>query len=313
MNSNRPEVSIVIPVFNAKETLKILTARIKAAMDLQKRSFELILVNDGSSDSSWDQIQELAREYAFVRGIDLMRNYGQHNALLCGIREAKSDIIVTMDDDLQHPPETIHILLETLEQGYDVVYGAPITEKHGLFRDTASLLTKIALRNVMKVEGARHVSAYRAFRTYLRESFAGFQGSTVSIDVLLSWGTANFSHVKVDHRERISGASHYTLRKLIQHAMNMMTGYSTLPLRISSGIGFVFTIFGFIVFLYAVIRYLIQGGVVPGFTFLASLITIFSGAQLFALGIIGEYLARMHFRLMDKPSYAVKSKVEYDQ
>jgi hypothetical protein len=116
----------------------------------------------------------------------------------------------------------------------------------------------------------------------------------------------------VPHRPRTIGQSNYSFKTLLQHASNMMTGYSTLPLRISSGIGFVFTLFGIGVFLYTLIRYLIYGGLVPGFTFLASLIAIFSGAQLFALGILGEYIARMHYRLMDKPSYTVESKEGFD-
>jgi len=313
MAKSNADISIVIPVYNSEETLEPLCEQIKAVMERDNRPFELILVNDGSSDSSWEKIQALVQAHEFVRGINLMRNYGQHNALLCGLREAKSEITLTMDDDLQHPPEEIHLLLEKLDQGYDVVYGTPKVEQHGLFRDVASIVTKIALRSVMNVESARHVSAFRAFRTDLRDAFANFQGSTVSIDVLLSWGTTRFAHIKVEHHERAAGTSHYTFRKLLQHTMNMLTGYSTLPLRISSAVGFILTVFGILILLYAVIRFLIQGGVVPGFTFLASVIAIFSGAQLFALGIMGEYLARMHFRLMDKPSYAIKSKTAHDE
>lgn len=305
------EISIVVPVYNAKDSLQALTTKIRDEMMQQSRTFELILVNDGSADTSWEVIQDLANDFEFVKGFNLMRNYGQHNALLCGIRQAQYPIIITMDDDLQHPPETIFILLEKLDQGYDVVYGTPTQEKHGVWRDLASVLTKIALQSVMNINTARYVSAYRAFRTNLREAFINFQGSNVAIDVLLSWGTSRFGYVKVKHNERNFGKSNYTFRKLLLHAMNMMTGYSTLPLRISSAIGFGLTIFGLAILLYAVIRYIVQGGVVPGFTFLTSMIAIFSGAQLFTLGIIGEYLARMHFRLMDKPGYAIKGKTEH--
>ena len=308
-----PSLSIVVPVYCAEKTLDTLVDQLVKTLPALTNQYEIILVNDGSKDNSWQLIEDLAQKNPFITGINLMRNYGQHNALLCGIRAAKHEIIITMDDDLQHPPETIHFLLEKMEEGYDVVYGSPINEQHGLLRDAASMTTKIVMQNMMNVDTARYVSAYRAFRTQLRDSFANYQGSTVSIDVLLTWGTNRFGYVKVEHHSRYAGESHYTFRKLVSHAMNMITGFSTIPLRISSGIGFFFTLFGVVVFLYALLRYLISGGsTVPGFTFLASVIAIFSGAQLFALGIMGEYLARMHFRLMDKPSYAVKDKVEHE-
>ena len=153
----------------------------------------------------------------------------------------------------------------------------------------------------MGAETARHVSAFRAFRTRLRDAFATYRGPYVSIDVLLTWGTTRFSHLTVRHEPRAMGASNYTIRKLVTHAFNMMTGFSTLPLQIASVIGFLFTFLGFLILLYVLISYLTNGAVVPGFAFLASIIAIFSGAQLFALGIIGEYLARMHFRSHGSP------------
>jgi len=131
----------------------------------------------------------------------------------------------------------------------------------------------------------------------------------VSIDVLLTWATTRFAAVTVEHHPRRVGQSAYTLRKLITHALNMMTGFSTLPLQLASLIGFGFTVFGLLVLAYVIGRFAINGGSVPGFPFLASIVAIFSGAQLFALGIIGEYLARAHFRLMDKPAYTVRLTV----
>jgi hypothetical protein len=240
---------------------------------------------------------ELAGRYSWIRPINLMRNYGQHNALLCGIRAAGYEVIVTMDDDLQHPPEEIPKLLEELAGGYDVVYGTPAQEQHGLGRDFASWVTKLALQNVMGAEVARKVSAFRVFRAEVARAFAHYRGAFVSIDVLLTWGTNRFSTRAVRHDARKEGASGYTFRKLVTHAVNMMTGFSTVPLQFASLVGFLFTLFGIAVLVYVLGRYLVYGGSVPGFPFLASIIALFSGAQLFALGIMGEYLARMHFRL----------------
>ena len=297
-------VSVVIPVYNSEQSLDALIAELLPVLRGLGTPFEVILVNDGSRDGSWNRVRALAGEHSEIQGIRLMRNFGQHNALLCGIREARYDAIVTMDDDLQHPPREIPRLLAGLT-GADVVYGTPSQEPHELWRGIASRVTKRALQSVMGADTARKVSAFRAFRTGLREGFRDYRGPFLSIDVLLTWTTTRFAAVEVELRPRELGRSNYTFRQLLVHAVNMMTGFSVLPLQLASLTGFVFTLFGVGVFAYVVGRYLIQGTSVAGFPFLASIIAIFSGAQLFALGIIGEYLARMHFRMMERPTYAV--------
>lgn len=299
-------VSVVIPVYNSAPGLRALLSRLMAALDQLGIVNEIVLVNDGSHDESWEHIVAMSSRGERVRGINLMRNYGQHNALLAGIRAARYDVIVTMDDDLQNPPEEIPQLLARLGEGYDVVYGTPRHEQHGLWRDLASQVTKLALQSAMGAETARQVSAFRAFHTQLRDAFAAYQGPFVSIDVLLTWATTRFASVPVRHDARQMGRSNYTLRKLITHALNMMTGFSTLPLQLASMVGFAFTCLGALLLLFVLGRYFMEGGSVPGFPFLASIIALFSGAQLFALGIIGEYLARMHFRMMERPAYTVR-------
>src|SRR5262249_28938981 len=159
----------------------------------------------------------------------------------CGIRSAKYDIIVTLDDDLQNPPEEIPRLLELLRAGADVVYGTPEKETHGFLRDMASLLTKFALQSAIGADTARKVSAFRAFRTHLREAFASYAGPHVSIDVLLTWGSKKFTSLRVRNDPREIGVSNYTTSKLVAHALNMMTGFSTKPLQVASIIGFCFT------------------------------------------------------------------------
>lgn len=300
---------MVVPVYNSAGSLRTLVERLDRVLVEHCDPYEVILVNDGSRDESWGVVEELCRRFPFVRGVDLMRNYGQHSALLAGIRAAHYETIVTMDDDLQHPPEEIPHLLRRLADGYDVVYGTPGRERHGVWRRVASRLTKRVLQRAMGAETARLVSAFRAFRTTVREAFASYQGEFVSIDVLLTWGAARFAAVEVRHDPRQVGLSNYTPLKLATHALDMMTGFSTWPLRVASVVGFGFTLFGIGVLVYVVGRYLVQGGGVPGFPFLASVIAIFSGAQLFALGIIGEYLARIHFRSMQRPPYVIRADV----
>ncbi len=300
-------ISVIVPVYRSEAILPELVRRLEPVLVAIAGDFELVLVNDCSPDRSWDVICDLASQHSWIRPINLMRNYGQHNALLCGIREANYDVIVTMDDDLQHPPEEIPKLLEKLASGYDVVYGTPEQQQHGLRRDFASWVTKLALQNVMGAEIARQVCAFRAFNSQVAKAFEHYEGSFVSIDVLLTWGTNRFTSTPVEHRPRALGTSGYTFRKLFTHTMNMMTGFSTMPLQVASLIGFVFTLFGLFVLGYVGVRYLTHGDPVPGFPFLASIVALFSGAQLFALGIIGEYLARMHFRSMQKPPYVARN------
>ena len=304
-----PRISVVVPVYNSAVILPMLVEELHAVLPRCAKEFELILVNDASLDMSWHVITELASQRGWIRGFNLMRNAGQHNALLCGIRAARYEIIATIDDDLQNPPSEIPRLLAKLEEGFDVVYGTPEQEQHGLLRDLASQITKFVLQNAMGAEIARNISAFRIFRTQTREAFQHYRGPFVSIDVLLTWGTTRFAALQVRHESRRQGTSGYTMRKLIAHALNMMTGFSVLPLQLASMIGFVFTVFGVCALAFVLGRYLIQGNAVPGFAFLASIISIFSGAQLFALGIIGEYLSRMHFRSMDRPAYTVRATV----
>jgi undecaprenyl-phosphate 4-deoxy-4-formamido-L-arabinose transferase len=298
-------LSVVVPVYRSAASLPELHRRLTSVLEATVSRHEIVMVEDGGDDDSWSVIQRLAELDDRVRGIRMSRNYGQHNALLCGIRAARFELTVTLDDDLQNPPEEITKLVAAMNDDTDVVYGTPIVEQHGFLRDQSSRITKLALQSAMGVDVARNVSAFRLFRTRLREAFAAYRGPYVSVDVLLTWGTTRFAHIAVLHDPRRLGASSYTVRKLITHAFNMMTGFSTLPLQIASFVGFLFTIFGLAVLGYVLISYVTYGAAVPGFAFLASIIAIFSGAQLFALGIIGEYLARMHFRTMERPTYLV--------
>ncbi len=300
-------VSVVVPVHGGGDDLAELVGRVASVLGgAPERRWEVILINDGSPESCWNRIEDLARRHASVRGINLMRNYGQHNALLCGLRAALYGTTVTMDDDLQHPPEEIPRLLSRREDGWDVVYGTPAKQRQPFWRRLASMLIRIALAGAIGTARARRVSAFRAVRTECRRAFADFRGPFVSLDVLLSWATDRVTQVEVRHEARKSGTSGYGFWKLASHAADMMTGFSAWPLRLASVVGFGFTLFGLGILAYVIIRFLAAGGSVPGFPFLASIIAIFSGAQLFALGIIGEYLARMHFRSMERPVYVVR-------
>jgi glycosyltransferase involved in cell wall biosynthesis len=304
----KPNCSIVVPVYNSEETLPFLVNRLEHTLPEIADQFEVILVNDGSRDNSWDVILGLTSTYSWIHAINLMRNSGQHNALLCGIRAAKFEITITLDDDLQQPPEEIHRLLAKFNEGYDVVYGSPNKLPHEFWRNFSSKFTKRIMAYVMGIPNVINIGPFRVFRTDLRKAFAAYQSPNVIIDVLLSWATSKFAVTPVDEHPRMYGKSNYTFSKLVSAAFLVLTGFSTIPLRFASMLGFTITLFGVAVFLYVITRYILQGSL-PGFPFLASIITIFSGTQLFTLGIIGEYIASIFNRSTDRLPYVIKQEI----
>ena len=297
-------LSVVIPVYNGQDTVGELVERLGKVLPGLAGAYEVVLVCDGSPDDSWKVIEALAARYPWVIGIELMRNYGQHNALLCGVRAARYEVIVTMDDDLQHPPEEIPVMLAKLDEGFDVVFGVPKKLPHSWWRNLTSVITKKVVGYVMGYQSIRDISSYRVFRTHIRSAFADYRGPDLLLDVLLTWGTNRFGTVPVDENPRMVGSSNYNMRRLIKMALTLLTGYTTLPLRFASVVGFVFTALGIIMLVYLLVTYIILGSI-PGFSFLASTVIIFSGVQLFALGIIGEYLARIFDRSYGRPTYQV--------
>jgi glycosyltransferase involved in cell wall biosynthesis len=299
-------ISVVIPAYRSAASLPDLVNHLMRELPSITPEHEILLVNDASPDETWTVIKGLAADNANVEGINLLRNYGQHNALLAGVRAAKGSIIVTMDDDLQHRPDEIASLISALTEDVDLVYGYASTEEHVFWRNLASQFSKVALASALGIDVARRASAFRAFRSCLRDAFADNRDCSVALDVLLSWGTTRVAAVPVRMDERQHGRSNYTVRKLLTHALNLMTGYSTAPLRAVVYLGLVMAVFGLCVMAFVVGQYMIHGRTQPGFAFIASIVALFSGAQLAALGILGEYLGRVHFRTMGRPSYAVR-------
>ncbi len=299
-------VSVVVPVFCSDSSLRDLVTRIRKI--LEDRPFEIVLVDDGSPLETWFVVSELADTQECVVGIRLGRNSGQHSALLAGVRAARFPVIVTIDDDLQNPPEEIPKLLEVLNQGFDVVYGTPDRVAQRRWRRSSSLWTRTLMSTALGADNASKMSSFRAFRTDLRDGFEGNLGPAVSLDALLAWSTSKFGSTEVRHEPRKIGRSNYTFRKLLRFALDTATGYSTVPLQIALSLGLLTALFGFGVLIYVLARFIVMGGSIPGFPFLASIIAIFSGVQLVTLGIIGEYLARMHFRVMLKPTYVIAER-----
>jgi undecaprenyl-phosphate 4-deoxy-4-formamido-L-arabinose transferase len=301
-----PELSIVVPVYRSASTLPNLVDEIQDFLRSAGKTGEIILVNDGSPDDSGAVAAALARKHCNVVAVDLLKNGDQHLALLTGLKLTRAERIITMDDDLQHPPSQILPLLTKLEEGYDVVYGVPETKVHGLWRDFCSVGGKMLLRYILRIKHAEDTSAFRVMRRDVIRPFLDYDNFYVDIDALLSWVTNRFTSVRVQHRPRREGHSNYTFRALLQHTLKMILGFTTLPLRVASIVGFIFTVLGMLLLVYVLVNYFIYKSYVPGFAFLASTITLLSGAQLFALGILGEYFSIVHFRIMGRPGAFVR-------
>jgi undecaprenyl-phosphate 4-deoxy-4-formamido-L-arabinose transferase len=296
-------VSVVIPAYRSSSSIGLLVERICTVF--QERDFEVVIVVDGSPDDTWKEVVNIATRNSRVTGIRLGRNAGQHGALLAGLRFAQFDTTVTLDDDLQHPPEEIPKLMAALNDDIDIVYGVPEQVAQTLVRRFGSWLTRGVLKGVLGAPNATDFSSFRAFRTSLRDGFSDELGPGVSLDALLAWSTDRFDSRIVRHDPRWKGRSNFTLRKLVNFALDMATGYSTRPLRFALRLGILTGLLGFVLMSFVVCRALFLGVAVPGFPFLASTIALFAGVQLITLGVIGEYLARMHFRVMSKPTYVV--------
>ena len=309
-------ISVVIPCFRSELTLGPVVDAIFAALSeplarSRVEDFEVVLVVDGSADGTADVANKLAAQHPEVRAIELRRNYGQHNALLAGILRAKYEVVVTMDDDLQHRPDQILPLLVPLAQGTsDLVYGVPAVEEHGLWRSAASRTVKKGL-SLAGVASAEDVSAFRAFWTAQRDGFTHIDDPYVSLDVMLSWTTTSISQVTVEMDQRQVGSSSYSLGALLRHATNMITGYSNVPLRLVAWLGGVCALLGTALGAVVIWEYASGNTTVAGYTTVAAMVAIFSGAQMLSLGIIGEYIGRLHTRSTGKPTYLVKTDSDY--
>jgi glycosyltransferase involved in cell wall biosynthesis len=288
------DISVVVPASNSAGTLKELVDRLVVA-----------LVDDGSKDASWTTIEGLVLANDCVRGVRLGRNVGQHGALLAGLRLARHSITVTLDDDLQNPPEEIPRLVAALNVDVDLVYGMPLKVSQAAWRRIGSSGIRNFIVRFLDGTDSADMSSFRAFKTHLREAFSASTGPSVSIDALLTWGTNNIGYVDVDHKPRTSGTSNYNLRKLIRFSVDVATGYSSRPLRLASAVGALCVLLAVLLSTVTASITILGGQKVPGFATTIVVVCLFSGVQMLSLGILGEYIARMHFRIMNKPTYFV--------
>jgi undecaprenyl-phosphate 4-deoxy-4-formamido-L-arabinose transferase len=305
-------VSVVVPCYRSAKTLPRLVEDLSHVLPEATTGFEIVLVVDGSPDDTWQVASELANKYPETRALRLARNYGQHNALIAGVRSARYEVVVTMDDDLQHPADQVPLLLQALTDDVDLVYGVPKDEEHGVVRSFASRMVKAAMASTLSVQNAKSISAFRAFRTFLRDGFDGLDGPHASVDVALSWSTTRIAQTTVRMEDRAEGRSNYTTWMLMKHALTLITGYSTEPLRLVGYLGFICAVFGVGLFGVIIYKYAVGATTVAGFTTIASMVALFSGAQMLALAVLGEYVGRLHSGSMGRPTYVIRERTDGD-
>lgn len=299
------DVSVVVPVYGGADALPELSERLRAAMRTIGMSYELILVDDRGQKHAWQAIETLCETQEEVVGLRLSRNYGQHAATICGIGRARGRWIVTMDDDLEHPPESIGALLQAGDADHPLVYGVFEKRTHAAYRNLSSELMRACLKRAFP-DMNEDYSSFRAIHAPLAKRLDRFDLNRPYVDGMLSWLTANAKSVVVPHGQRTHGRSTYTLRKLLSHAVNIMVTYSHLPLRAVTYGGAAISAFSFLYLLYVVYGRLTGSITDPGYTSLMSVVLLACGLQLLILGILGEYLGRLMGAIYKRPVYAVE-------
>lgn len=298
------KVSIVIPVYNSATILpKLLEVATDAMSDL---SFEIILVNDGSADDSWAVIQSLSKKHSELRGINLTQNYGQDNAIMAGLNYCKGDFVVVMDDDLQHSPYDIKKLLEKCQDGYDVCYADYSDNKQQAYwKNVGSYLNNLQAELLLGKPRNIYLSPFKIINSVIVDAMIAYENSYPYIDGLILRATKSITQISVKHHYRFRSNTNYNLRKSISVFLKHMTGFSVIPLRFASVMGFVVSFIGMILTIYYILAYF-QGNVIEGWTTLVVLELTIGGAILMSLGVIGEYIGRLYLGANKRPQFVVR-------
>jgi undecaprenyl-phosphate 4-deoxy-4-formamido-L-arabinose transferase len=301
-------ISVVIPVFNEEKNLPELLRRCLGACHSLGLPFEIILVDDGSRDGSVQLISEAAKDYGDkVIGVFLNRNYGQHGAILAGFSCSRGDIVVTLDADLQNPPEAIPLLVGKAQEGYDVVGTVRVNRKDTGFRKLSSWVINKLVQKTTGVMMHDYGCMLRAYRKEIVRAMLNSRGHSTFIPVLANSFARTATEIEVSHQERTNGESKYTLWKLINLQFDLLTSMSTFPLRALSVIGVILSGFGFGLGIFILVMRLMHGPewAAGGVFTLFALLFIFVGAQFLGMGLLGEYVGRIYYDVRDRPRYVI--------
>lgn len=303
------KVSFVIPCYRSEKTLEGVISEIKDTMaGLLQYGYEIILVNDSSPDNTWNTIEKISSENENIIGINLSKNFGQHAALMAGMRETKGDYVICLDDDGQTPANEVGKLLQALEDGNDAVYAKYGNKKHSAFRNLGSKVNELMTRIMLGKPKELFISSYFGVKRFVVEDMIRYQNSYPYVIGLVLRATKNIVNVEVTHREREEGRSGYTLKKLLSLWFNGFTAFSVTPLRITTVIGVLCAIVGFAYGLYIFIRRLLDPNMVMGFSSLMCVILFVGGMMMIMLGLVGEYIGRIYISLNNSPQYVIREK-----
>lgn len=303
-----PDVSVVVPVYGGADALPELCDRLDASMKQLGLTHEVILVDDRGQTHAWTVIEGLSKARSEVSGVRLSRNYGQHAATICGIGRTRGRWIVTIDDDLEHPPEMIGRLLEAGDIEHPLVYGVFEKRTHATYRNLSSEIMRACLKRAFP-DMNEDYSSFRAIHAPLAKQLDRFDLNRPYVDGMLSWLTSNARSVIVSHGQRKHGESTYTLRKLVSHAVNIIITYSHMPLRAVTYGGAALSLFSFLYLLYVIYGRLTGSITDPGYTSLMSVVLLACGIQLLILGTLGEYIGRLMGAVYRRPVYSVERAV----
>ncbi|OGO20301.1 MAG: hypothetical protein A2144_14125 [Chloroflexi bacterium RBG_16_50_9] len=305
---SRTRFSVVIPVFNEEQNLPLLYSRLAPVMTSLGETYEIIFIDDGSHDASFEILKSLHEKDKNIKVIRFTRNFGQHPAIMAGFEAAEGEVIITLDSDLQNPPEEIPRLLKKLDEGYEVVFGVFTHRKHSPFRRAGSAFTKKVLATILP-SGVTNISAFRVLRSYVVQRFQLFGERSKFLDGLICWMGYRVGTIEVEHEKRYAGKTKYNIFKLVTMWFDIVVSLTEIPLKFATYAGIIMGIFSLLLAFYYLVRYFFYGFSVPGFATTVILIAFFAGIQLFCLGILGEYVGRMNKEVKRKPEFIVREKL----
>jgi undecaprenyl-phosphate 4-deoxy-4-formamido-L-arabinose transferase len=302
-------VSIVVPVYRSEAILPFLVAKVQEAMSELSLSYELILVNDVSPDASWEAIKRLAREYPFIRGICLSKNVGQHNATMAGLSQVRGEVVIVMDDDLQHPPQAIATLVNSIRSGYDVCYTRYANRQHAAWKKIGSWFSDRVATVLLHKPAGLYLSSFKALHRRVTDEVIKYDGPYAYVDGLILDVTRNIDVQTIEHQARFSGEGNYNLRRSVSLWLMMATNFSVVPLRVATVLGLSITALSIIVGIVIIARKLYHPELASGWTSLIVATLFVGGIQTFCLGLLGEYLGRAYLKINKKPQFVIREKI----
>lgn len=307
------KISFVIPCYRSEHTLPHVIAEIEQKMkEMTQYEYDVFLINDCSPDNTLGVVRELCETHENIKGISFAKNFGQHAALMAGLRHSDGDYVVCLDDDGQTPADEVDKLIDMLEEGYDAVYAKYEHKQHSTFRNLGSKVNELMTRVLLEKPKDLYISSYFAVRRFVVEDMIRYGNSYPYVIGLVLRATKNITNVSVNHREREEGTSGYTLKKLLSLWFNGFTAFSVKPLRIATAIGCGCAGIGFLYGLYTIVKRFINPAVPMGFSALMSATVFFGGMIMILLGMIGEYIGRIYISLNNSPQYVIRERMNIE-